>query len=112
MLAGEPRRGVTPPDITVDVAAGRPMRAVWENEGHRVSAVLHFDQAGDLADFHSDDRYRIQGDTAVLERWSTPILSYQEVDGLRLPREAEARWGAGEDRWSYARFVLEAVVWD
>ena len=32
MVAGPPRRSVSPPDIVLSLAAGRPVRAVWENE--------------------------------------------------------------------------------
>lgn len=99
---------------------GRRARVTYVNAGHRVAAVLHFDEAGDLADFHSDDRSQWDGEGFRSMRWSTPVLEYGTFAGLRLPRVAEARWTpipeapeTGPDRpsegWTYARFVVEEV---
>lgn len=88
---------------------GRRVAVAWEHGGHRVEAVLHFDEAGDLVDFHSHDRYQTDGTTHTLARWSTPVLEFGDFDGLRLPREAEARWGEEGESWCYARFVVEEV---
>lgn len=92
-----------------EVGPEEVVRAILQVGGHRVSAALEFDHAGDLVGFRSDDRYRSDRSGHHLERWSTPILTFQELDGLRLPREAEARWGVGEGAWTYARFVVESV---
>lgn len=95
--------------VSWEAADPRQARVGWEHGGHRVEAVLHFDEAGDLVDFHSHDRYQTDGTAHTLARWSTPVLEFGDFDGIRLPREAEAHWGEEGESWSYARFVVEEV---
>jgi len=46
------------PSIVWQPLDARSVRATFENAGHRVSAVLLFDEGGALASFYSDDRYQ------------------------------------------------------
>lgn len=110
--------------VTWEAMEGGRAGVTYRNAGHRVAAVLHFDSAGDLADFHSDDRYQWDGEGYRSLRWSTPVREYGTFAGLRLPKVAEARWspipeGTSEVRpdrreegWTYARFVVQEVEYD
>jgi hypothetical protein len=88
------------------------VRATLANAGHRVSAELTFDARGDLVDFRSDDRYRIDGRTKQRLRWTTPLDDYRDFDGVRLPARGEARWTEGERTWTYGRFRLERIAYN
>jgi hypothetical protein len=89
------------------------VRVRFTNAGHAVSAIVYFDDAGDLVDFESDDRYLIDGETERLERWSTPVTRHRDFDGMRLFAEGEARWIAQDgDEWAYARFELVGIEYN
>ena len=58
-----------------------------------MSAVLSFDEDGQLVDFVSDDRLASTPDGGFVSwRWSTPISSFGTFGPLRLMRTGEGRW--------------------
>jgi hypothetical protein len=79
----------------------------FTNGPHVVSAALHFDDAGDLVNFTSEDRSLLQDDGSFKRfRWSTPMRGYREFDGLRLPSAGDAVWHLPEGDFIYGRFTL------
>ena len=55
-----------------------------ENGKYKVSAILYFNEKGELINFVSDDRSALQDDgTMKKARWSTPVSDYKEIDGGR-----------------------------
>ena len=80
---------------------------------YRVSAELEFNAAGELANFHSDDRGALQKDGSLrLLRWSTPMRDYREFDGRRVATRGEAVYGYPEGDFAYGRFVLKQIHFD
>jgi hypothetical protein len=93
-----------------EMTGDRTLRATFTNGGHRVSAELTFDAAGDLVGFRSNDRYAAKGKESVLLPWSTPISDYGEVDGVRLGRHGDANWVENGAEWTYGRFTVRSVA--
>lgn len=80
---------------------------------HRVGAELVFNDAGELVNFHSDDRGALQKDGSLrLLRWSTPMRDYREFDGRRVATRGEAVYGYPEGDFAYGRFVLKQIHFD
>lgn len=78
--------------------------------GRTATATLHFDQAGDLIDFRSNDRYATaNGKNPQKFPWSTPVHDYRERNGLRHPTRAEAIWHMPDGDFEYARFVIDSI---
>jgi len=80
-----------------------------------VSAVLHFDDSGDLVDFVSDDRLVASpnGRAFTRQRWSTPVASYQSRDGKHVMRHGEGRWHPpGEPSFAYIELDLTGLEID
>lgn len=73
-------------------------KATYANAGHIATGVLVFNDAHELIDFVSDDRLRSSpdGHTLTPERWSTPIIRYEELDGRRICSLGHARWHPAE----------------
>lgn len=91
----------------------REVRVAFTNEGNTVSAALAFDGSGALVDFVSEDRSRTtDGKTYERLRWSTPVLGWNVVRGIRLPASAEAVWGSPPSAFAYARFEILAVAYE
>ncbi|MDO9074538.1 MAG: hypothetical protein Q7U73_14850 [Rubrivivax sp.] len=80
---------------------------------HRVTAELVFNDAGELVNFHADDRGALQKDGSLRRlRWSTPMRDYREFDGRRVATRGEAVYAYPEGDSAYGRFVLEGIHFD
>jgi hypothetical protein len=72
-----------------------------------VSAVLYFNEAGELVNFVSDDRYALQEDGTLKQvRWSTPVSDYKEVEGRKVPTQGKTIWNYPEGDFTYGVFKL------
>ena len=87
----------------------REVTARYANAGHAVSAVLTFDEAGDLVGFVSGDRHQLDGKTDRVRPWSTPFRDFRDFGGVRLPAYGEARWQDPAGEWTYGEFTLEEI---
>ncbi len=90
----------------------RRVKATYTNAGNTISAVLSFDDSGDLVGFVSENRYQLDGKTERRFPWSTPLARYRDFGPARLAREGEARWVEPSGEWSYGKFVLEQITYD
>jgi hypothetical protein len=84
----------------------RHVRGTFTCGSQTVSAVLVFDDDGDLVDFISDDRLRASADgrTFTRQRWSTPVQAYAVFGRRRAMAHGEARWHAPEPEGEFAYF--------
>lgn len=88
----------------------RSVRGTFHNAGYSVSAVLVFDDAGDLVNFLTCDRFRsADGKHFELLPWSTPLGSYRDYEGFRIPSRGEAIWREASSDFVYARLELQSV---
>jgi hypothetical protein len=88
----------------------RRVSGTFSNAGNRVSAVLVFDDAGDLVDFVSNDRDRsADGKTYENLPWSTPLRDYKDFGGTRIAAHGDAVWKEPAGDFVYARFELESL---
>jgi len=88
-------------------------RVSFRNGRHRVSALLLFDQAGDLVNFVSDDRAALQDDGTLKRfRWSTPLSGWRDFGGRRLPGRGEAIYHYPEGPFTYGVFQIRSIEYD
>ena len=90
------------------------VKGIFTNGETQVSAILYFNQAGELINFVSDDRYYIPLDGSRQQaRWSTPIGRYRERDGYKLATYGEAVWQLPEGDYCYAKFNnIKTVIYN
>lgn len=87
------------------------VKATFTNGSNKVTAMLYFNERGELVNFVSDDRYRIDKKAERL-RWSTPIYSYKNYNGLNLSAKASALWHYPDREFSYADFDIQNVEYN
>jgi hypothetical protein len=89
-------------------------RGVFTRGAETVSAVLEFNDAGELVDFVSDDRSSASpdGKRFTLTRWSTPLRDYRVYDGRRLASRGVARWYAPSGVFNYIELELTEVAFN
>ncbi|MEZ4266886.1 MAG: DUF6544 family protein [Myxococcota bacterium] len=106
-------RTLLDPAITWEPIDDVTARARLSQGAQQVSATLHFDAAGRVVNFVSDDRSRATsapGDF-TLTRFSTPVTAYFDDGPPLRVKHAEARWHAPEGEFVYAEFdVLSATI--
>ena len=79
MLAGEPRRDLAPPDIVVEVAGGRVLRAVWQNEIGGVTFEVGRDPDRVFVKWYpSSEAWRLDAEAARL-RWAVQFTTVPEL---------------------------------
>ena len=88
-------------------------RATFNNKGIKVSAVLYFNEKGQLINFVSDDRfYSPTGKTYERVRWSTPVSDYKDINGFNLASYGEAVWHFPEGDFCYAKFNIRDIEYN
>jgi len=86
----------------------RSARGYYTVGANTISAVLSFNEAGELVDFVSDDRLVASpdGTTFSAQRWSTPVSDYQSFGGLRAATRGEGRWHPPDGEFAYIELEL------
>ena len=88
-------------------------KVTLQNGKYKVSAILYFNEKGELVNFVSDDRYALQDNgTLRRARWSTPIGNYKELNGRRIPTYGETIWNYPEGDFTYGTFRLKNIKYN
>lgn len=99
--------------IQWEAVGPRAARARFTNRGITISALLSFNEAGELTDFISNDRFlSSDGKTYLSYPWSTPVSGYQDRGGRRVPRSADAVWHTPEGEFVYGKFNLAELEYN
>jgi len=86
------------------------VRAIFSNREATVSAILYFNERGQLVNFSSDDRYDIN--EMKQYTFTTPLKDYREINGYRLAHYGEAVWHYPDGPFTYGRFRLKDVEYN
>lgn len=100
-------------DVRWEVLGERTVRATYTQGAETISAVLTFDEGGDLAGFVSEDRF-MSADGKHHERhpWSTPLHDFHDFQGVRIARRAQAVWKLPSGDFPYAEFEVVSLRTD
>jgi len=89
------------------------VEAKFSNKGNNISALLSFNEKGELTDFFSNDRYYSEdGKTYTSYPWSTPVRDYRDFSGRMIPAYGEAIWHAPDGEYSYAKFNISEIEYN
>jgi hypothetical protein len=90
------------------------VRATFTRGRQTVSAVLVFNDAGELVDFVSDDRLAASPDGTrfTARRWSTPLAAYRPFGARRLASYGQALWHNPEGAFAYIELHLVDVAFN
>jgi hypothetical protein len=82
-------------------------KATFKNGVNRISAILYFNEHGQLINFISDDRYAVSDMRQY--RFSTPVREYMQTDGRNIWKYGETRWHYPEGEFVYGKFTLKSI---
>ncbi|MBK6962905.1 MAG: SdpI family protein [Bacteroidales bacterium] len=87
-------------------------KAVFTCNGITVSAILYFNDKGQLVNFISDDRFAISGKKSSRQRFSTPVYDYKNINGINVCSNADAVWHYPEGEFVYGKFKLRTIEYN
>jgi hypothetical protein len=96
--------------ITWAVVDSSSVKATFTNQGNAISAILYFNDIGQLVNFVSDDRYAISDMKQY--RFSTPISGYKNMNGYNVPAYGETIWHYPDGVFCYGKFYLKEVKYN
>lgn len=89
------------------------VKGTFNNNGVKISALLYFNEKGELVNFVSNDRYMTtSGNDYKNAPWSTPVVEYKEFNGIKLASYGEARWSLPEGDFCYGKIFLKEVEYN
>ena len=88
----------------------RSAKAIFTTKGITISAILHFNEKGQLTNFVSSDRYAVSGMEPI--PFSTPVKDYQKINGLNLPNYGEAIWHYPDGEFVYGKFNVKKIEYN
>ena len=86
-------------------------KATMSYQGVTSSAILYFNEKGEMTDFVAQRYMDVDGKYA-LETWSTPITEYGEINGIRLPIKGEGVWKLSSGDFSYIRLEITDIEYN
>jgi hypothetical protein len=86
------------------------VKGTFTNQGVTISALLHFNDEGQLVDFVSHDRW----DVSAMEQYpfSTPLSRYRNLNGYNLPTYGEAIWHYPDGDFVYGRLEIKNIAYN
>ena len=89
------------------------VKARFTNQGNTITAILFFNEKGELINFASNDRYE-SSDGKVYKNyeWTTPIKNYKDFHGRKLASYGEAIWHKPEGEFCYGKFNIIDVEYN
>jgi hypothetical protein len=102
------------PAIRWEEVDAHTARGCFTNAGHTIHAELSVNDAGELANFWSDDRYERSSDRKSVKkaRWSTPLKNYRWFGQAHLASQGEARWHEPDGEFAYIELTIDDVQYN
>ncbi len=85
-------------------------KATFTNRGISISAILYFNETGQLINFTSDDRTSISDMKQY--RFSTPVAGYKNINGINVMSGGEAIWYYPDGKFTYGKFNLKSIQYN
>jgi uncharacterized protein DUF6544 len=102
------------PAIMWESVDAHTVRASFSNSASIIRAELTFNEAGELINFCSDDRYQVSPDGKIVRkvRWSTPLGRYRSFGSIRLAGGGEGRWQESRGEYAYIELTIDDVQYN
>jgi hypothetical protein len=89
------------------------VKAIFTNGHLSISAILHFNENGNLVNFISNDRFETtDGKDYKNSPWSTPVTAYGKISGMKMPIAARAIYHHPEGEFCYAEFKIKDIQYN
>jgi len=86
-------------------------KATLRHAGLTVSAVLHFNEDGLVAQVTAE-RYWDENGKFALRKWSGRVEDYREAGGMRIPMKVDVLWHLDTGDFSYFRAEITEIEYN
>ncbi|MCA6423611.1 MAG: hypothetical protein IM568_12460 [Flavobacterium sp.] len=98
--------------ITWKIINDTSVNGIFKNGNISISAVLYFNEKGELVNFISNDRYDTDGKQYNSYPWATPVENYRMINGYYLPSKAKLIYQKPEGDFTYGEMVYKSVKYN
>ena len=84
-------------------------KATFTNGVNKISAMLYFNEQGQLINFTSDDRSALD---MQQYRFSTPVKDYKSMNGIDVMTYGETVWHYPDGEFVYGKFYLKSIEYN
>ena len=100
-------------NIKWEILDNLTVRAEYTNGSITISAILYFNEKGELINFISNDRFETtDGKTYHNYPWITPVTGYKEVNCFTLAAGAKAIYRHPDEDFCYGEFNTVSVEYN
>jgi hypothetical protein len=100
-------------NITWEEIDDRNVKATFTNKSLRISAILTFNEKGEMVNFISYDRYETVNSTTFRNLpWSTPVSEYGKFGPYRLASKADLIYHRPEGDFCYGKFMINSIEYN
>jgi hypothetical protein len=92
--------------ITWQAIDSNSVKATFTNHAITISAILYFNEQGQLIDFISNDR------DVNHYSFSTPVNNYKKINGINIMTYGETIWHYPDGIFIYGKFNLKEVEYN
>ncbi|MEB2775039.1 DUF6544 family protein [Algoriphagus sp. D3-2-R+10] len=98
--------------ITWEIINATSVKGIFKNGNISISAVLYFNDKGELINFISNDRYETDGKQYNNYPWATPVEDYRMMNGYFLPSKAKLLYLKPEGDFTYGELEYKSVKYN
>ncbi len=99
--------------ITWEAIDNLTAKATFTHQAITISALLYFNDRGELINFRSENRYRmVSKDDVQLIPYSTPTKGFKNINGHFIPSYGEAVWSLPEGDLTYGQFICQDIQYN
>ena len=86
------------------------VKGTFTNQGTTISAMLYFNEEGQLINFVSNDRWEV----SAMKQYpfSTPVSEYRNINGYNLPTYGEIIWHYPDSDFVYGKLHIKNVIYN
>ena len=86
--------------------------ALIKNGKFKTRVTFYFNSTGEITAVTSPERFRFAGGKYYREKWTGYFKNYREINGIRIPTEAEAAWNTKGGNSKYIRIKIEKIKYN
>jgi hypothetical protein len=98
--------------INWEVINDTTVKGIFKNKNISISAMLYFNEKGELVNFISNDRYHTDGKKYENYPWATPVENYRMMNGYLLPSKAKLIYHKPDGDFTYGELELKDVKYN
>ena len=99
--------------ITWETMDSLTVKARFTNQGNTITAILFFNETGELINFSSNDRYEsADGKVYKNYQWTTPVRNYKDFNRRKVPTYGEGIWHKPQGDYCYGKFNLIEIEYN